>query len=82
MSVTGVRQRCGELRKLRRPDISGPSRPADDRLFFRPPIRTMEYVTPTLPLARARARRLQVVCTDLERFWPSRRGHAFDEFCR
>jgi len=19
---------------------------------------------------------------DLERFWPSRRGHAFDEFCR
>jgi hypothetical protein len=20
--------------------------------------------------------------TDLERFWPSRRGHAFDEFCR
>jgi len=19
--------------------------------------------------------------TDLERFWPSRRGHAFDEFC-
>ena len=23
-----------------------------------------------------------VVLTDLERFWPSRRGHAFDEFCR
>jgi len=22
------------------------------------------------------------VLTDLERFWPSRRGHAFDEFCR
>jgi hypothetical protein len=20
--------------------------------------------------------------TDLKRFWPSRRGHAFDEFCR
>ncbi|MEK6441955.1 MULTISPECIES: hypothetical protein [unclassified Pseudonocardia] len=20
--------------------------------------------------------------TDLELFWPSRRGHAFDEFCR
>jgi hypothetical protein len=20
--------------------------------------------------------------TDLERFWPSRRGHAIDEFCR
>jgi hypothetical protein len=20
--------------------------------------------------------------TDLERFWPSRRGHAFDELCR
>jgi hypothetical protein len=20
--------------------------------------------------------------TDLEEFWPSRRGHAFDEFCR
>jgi hypothetical protein len=20
--------------------------------------------------------------TGLERFWPSRRGHAFDEFCR
>lgn len=23
-----------------------------------------------------------VLLTDLERFWPSRRGHAFDEFCR
>jgi hypothetical protein len=23
-----------------------------------------------------------VVMTDLERFWPSRRGHAFDELCR
>jgi hypothetical protein len=23
-----------------------------------------------------------VVTTDLERFWPSRRGHAFDELCR
>ena len=23
-----------------------------------------------------------VIMTDLERFWPSRRGHAFDEFCR
>jgi len=23
-----------------------------------------------------------VLVTDLERFWPSRRGHAFDEFCR
>lgn len=22
------------------------------------------------------------LATDLERFWPSRRGHAFDEFCR
>jgi hypothetical protein len=22
------------------------------------------------------------LCCDLERFWPSRRGHAFDEFCR
>jgi hypothetical protein len=20
--------------------------------------------------------------SDLERFWPSRRGHAYDEFCR
>lgn len=23
-----------------------------------------------------------VLLTDLKRFWPSRRGHAFDEFCR
>ena len=23
-----------------------------------------------------------LVATDLERFWPSRRGHAFDELCR
>ena len=22
-----------------------------------------------------------IVATDLERFWPSRRGHAFDELC-
>jgi hypothetical protein len=23
-----------------------------------------------------------ILVADLERFWPSRRGHAFDEFCR
>jgi hypothetical protein len=31
---------------------------------------------------RGAAAATPVVITDLERFWPSRRGHAFDEFCR
>ncbi|MGH3613237.1 MAG: hypothetical protein ACRDRK_11715 [Pseudonocardia sp.] len=41
----------------------------------------------TPPLTRRRARRAEesstlVLIADLERFWPSRRGHAFDELCR
>ncbi|MGH3567046.1 MAG: CbiX/SirB N-terminal domain-containing protein [Pseudonocardia sp.] len=36
--------------------------------------------------AAARARRARtatmIVIADLEQFWPSRRGHAFDELCR
>jgi hypothetical protein len=27
------------------------------------------------------SRAVPVVLADLELFWPSRRGHAFDEFC-
>lgn len=45
---------------------------------------TMDDVMPTEPSA-ARAgmpAAPSVLLTDLERFWPSRRGHAFDEFCR
>jgi len=40
--------------------------------------------TPLLPRLRRAARHADDVSlfTDLERFWPSRRGHAFDEFCR
>jgi hypothetical protein len=33
-------------------------------------------------LTRAHAQRVRVLVMDLERFWPSRRGLAFDEFCR
>jgi hypothetical protein len=33
-------------------------------------------------LRRPRACAPAPLVTDLERFWPSRRGHAFDEFCR
>ncbi|MDT0351524.1 hypothetical protein [Pseudonocardia charpentierae] len=36
-------------------------------------------LTPTGERRRASTRNAAV---DLERFWPSRRGHAFDEFCR
>jgi hypothetical protein len=31
---------------------------------------------------RADASSTSFLVTDLERFWPSRRGHAFDELCR
>jgi hypothetical protein len=31
---------------------------------------------------RADASKVAYLVSDLERFWPSRRGHAFDEFCR
>ena len=43
----------------------------------------MVVVDPTTRTAGAprRARPASLVI-DLERFWPSRRGHAFDEFCR
>jgi hypothetical protein len=30
----------------------------------------------------AEASNSNVLTSDLERFWPSRRGHAFDELCR
>jgi hypothetical protein len=44
-------------------------------------------VRPTLPsmlpaLAVGRGVSTRNAAADLERFWPSRRGHAFDEFCR
>jgi hypothetical protein len=39
----------------------------------------MDYVTVT-PLD-AHSARASLAC-DLEWFWPSRRGHAFDELCR
>jgi len=39
-------------------------------------------VTTAASLTRAHARQFRVVVTDLERFWPSRRGLAFDELCR
>jgi hypothetical protein len=44
-------------------------------------------VRPTLPsmlpaLAAGRDASTRNAAADLERFWPSRRGHAFDEFCR
>ncbi len=29
-----------------------------------------------------RTRTAGELCPDLEEFWPSRRGHAYDEFCR
>ncbi|WP_214368173.1 hypothetical protein [Pseudonocardia sp. H11422] len=32
--------------------------------------------------ASAAASVTRILVADLERFWPSRRGHAFDEFCR
>ncbi|WP_433288471.1 hypothetical protein ACQPZQ_36140 [Pseudonocardia sp. CA-142604] len=44
--------------------------------------------TQECPQGRAASRRARLAAmsnllfTDLERFWPSRRGHAFDEFCR
>jgi hypothetical protein len=44
--------------------------------------------TQQCPQGRAASRRARLAAmsnllvTDLERFWPSRRGHAFDEFCR
>lgn len=38
---------------------------------------------PTEPcVTRMSAAAVSPLATDLERFWPSRRGHAFDEFCR
>jgi hypothetical protein len=59
-------------------------------------MRTMEGVTSTQRIAGAfrrsgaalsrrpvsGAQRSMSLHSDLERFWPSRRGHAFDEFCR
>jgi len=39
----------------------------------------MDGVTPTAP--DAQIARESLAC-DLEWFWPSRRGHAFDELCR
>jgi hypothetical protein len=44
-------------------------------------------VVPTIPPLTAGFRRgepstRQVLTPDLELFWPSRRGHAFDELCR
>lgn len=45
---------------------------------------TMDPVMPTEPSAERAGmpEAPSVLLTDLERFWPSRRGHAFDEFCR
>jgi hypothetical protein len=34
------------------------------------------------PGRRADPSMSSLLVTDLERFWPSRRGHAFDEYCR
>jgi hypothetical protein len=35
-----------------------------------------------LPTGGDRDASTRNAAADLERFWPSRRGHAFDEFCR
>jgi hypothetical protein len=40
---------------------------------------TSPFAVPSHGCAGASTRN---AAADLERFWPSRRGHAFDEFCR
>ncbi|MBL8925451.1 MAG: hypothetical protein JNM77_04335 [Pseudonocardia sp.] len=42
---------------------------------------TLPSAAPTPSGGRADAS-TRNAAADLERFWPSRRGHAFDEFCR
>jgi hypothetical protein len=45
----------------------------------------MPTPTPTAsggPGKRGRGASTRNAAADLERFWPSRRGHAFDELCR
>src|SRR4051812_42195728 len=67
------------------PDISATSRFADTWLSLSPAPTHDGEVTSTLlcPWGHAATRRAAMSgVTDLERFWPSRRGHAFDEFCR
>ena len=59
--------------------LSFPDRAAHDEWMTSTPLRP----EPVHPELRERAvPSLSGLFTDLERFWPSRRGHAFDEFCR
>jgi hypothetical protein len=72
------------------PDILASSRCSDTWLSSAGPATHDGEVMSTqqCPQGRAASRRARraamsnLLVTDLERFWPSRRGHAFDEFCR
>ena len=70
----------------RSPDISRRSRRSDALLSWDGPARTMGPVSSTAQqpagVRRADVSMTAYLSSDLERFWPSRRGHAFDEFCR
>jgi hypothetical protein len=52
------------------------------RVVLDPTVPHDGVVTSTEQLTRDHARDARVLVTDLERFWPSRRGLAFDELCR
>jgi hypothetical protein len=66
--------------------FSGRSRITDTVLSFRVGGQHDGVVRPTLPsmlpTLRGGGASTRNAAADLERFWPSRRGHAFDEFCR
>lgn len=55
---------------------------SDERLSRAPGRLTMDDVMSTESCARRAEMPAATLATELERFWPSRRGHAFDEFCR
>jgi hypothetical protein len=83
-SVTFLLDHGRELREREVRTFGGPSRITDGELSCpsAEPHDGVVHPTSTPGHPRGRSRSTRTAGADLERFWPSRRGHAFDELCR
>lgn len=74
--ITGRSRRVGDERSGHLPGF-----PLSGRTVVLPLTSAHDEPVPVV-IASPRSEPTGNLCPDLERFWPSRRGHAYDEFCR